>query len=346
MINSRKNEIFNANPIVSSNDLRKTLVNVDTRFRTVLTEPSTNCTFRFEHPYKNVIRARVASVEIPNVWYEFSYANCHNTYFTICATDSSGVLRSTQITIPDGNYTAVDLCVTIQNLLNAQVQVPYGIFISVVPNPINLKTTFIHNGVGPVGAVAPTKSASPFVLNFKVPELCYQPFNWGLGYNLGFMNTYYNVTHVYDTSGAFTRYSQTSESLIMVVCDPYILLCVDDLHGVDTKTGTGYTQCLAKIIVREDKNNIVYDDGSTLLSNDVVFPSPVDFTTIKIKLVDGYGRPLDMNYLNFSFSLELTEVMNTKMYEFYRNYIWLGTVPSLPANATGSGQGLLGGRGP
>ena len=154
------------------------------------------------------------------------------------------------------------------------------------------------------------------------------------------------MTHVYDTSGAFTRYSQTSESLIMVVCDPYILLCVDDLHGVDTKTGTGYTQCLAKIIVREDKNNIVYDDGSTLLSNDVVFPSPVDFTTIKIKLVDGYGRPLDMNYLNFSFSLELTEVMNTKMYEFYRNYIWLGTVPSLPANATGSGQGLLGGRGP
>jgi hypothetical protein len=98
--------------------------------------------------------------------------------------------------------------------------------------------------------------------------------------------------------------------------------------------------------VREEKNYIVYDDGSTLLSNDVVFPSPVDFTTIKIKLVDGYGRPLDMNYLNFSFSLELTEVMNTKMYEFYRNYIWLGTVPSLPANATGSGVGLLGGRGP
>jgi len=346
MINSHRNEIYNANPIVSSNDLRKTLVNVDTRFRTVLTEPSTNCTFRFEHTYKNVIRARIASVEIPNAWYEFSYANNHNTYFTICATDISGVLRSTQIIIPNGNYTAVDLCVTIQNLLNAQFQVPYGIFISIVPNPIDLKTTFIHNGVGPVGSLVPTNTARPFILNFKVPELCYQPFNYGLGFNLGFMNTYYNVTNVYDVSGSFTRYSLTSESLILVVCDPYVMLCIDDLHGVDQKTGGTYFQCLAKIIVREDKNNIIYDDGSTVMSNDVVFPSPVDFTTIKIKLVNAYGVPLDLNYLNFSFSLELTEVMNTKMYEFYRNYIWLGTTPSLPANVTGSGQGLLGGRGP
>jgi len=55
---------------------------------------------------------------------------------------------------------------------------------------------------------------------------------------------------------------------------------------------------------------------------------------------------IDLNGLNLSFSMEITEVTNTKMYEFYRNYIWLGTVPSLPSNVTGSGLGLLGGKGP
>jgi hypothetical protein len=50
--------------------------------------------------------------------------------------------------------------------------------------------------------------------------------------------------------------------------------------------------------------------------------------------------------MNFSFSLEITEVTNTRLYEFYRNYIWLGNIPSLPLNVTGSGQGLLGGKGP
>ena len=346
MLNTRRNELYNANEVVNSNDLRKRLVNVDTRFRTVLTEPASNCTFRFEHPYKNVIRMRVASVEIPNVWYEFSAANHHNTYFTICAYDISNNLQTTTITIPDGNYSAVDLCVTIQNLLISQFQIPYGIFITVFPDPINIKTTFINNGVGPPGSAAPTASAKPFVLNFKVPELCYQPFDFGLGSNLGFMSTFYNVTGVYDVSGAFTRYGQTSESLINVVTEPYILLAIDEFKGVDQKTMTGYYQCLAKIIVRETKYQMIYDDGATLLSNDIIFPSPVDLAHIKIKLLDPYGNPLDLNYMNFSFSLEITEVMNTKMYEFYRNYIWMGSVPSLPSNVTGSGQGLLGGKGP
>jgi hypothetical protein len=62
--------------------------------------------------------------------------------------------------------------------------------------------------------------------------------------------------------------------------------------------------------------------------------------------LDPYGKIIDLNGLNMSMSLEITEVMNTKMYEFYRNYIWLGTVPSLPSNVTGSGQVLLGGKGP
>jgi len=346
MLNTRRNELYNANEVVNSNDLRKRIVNVDTRFRTVLTEPASNCTFRFEHPYKNVIRMRVASVEIPNVWYEFSAANYHNTYFTICAYDISKNLQKTTITIPDGNYSAVDLCVTIQNLLISQFQIPYGIFITVFPDPINIKTTFINNGVGPPGSAAPTASASPFILNFKVPELCYQPFDFGLGSNLGFMSTFYNVTNVYDVSGAFTRYGQTSESLINIVTEPYVLLAIDEFKGIDQKTMTGYYQCLAKVIVRETKYLMIYDDGATLLSNEIIFPSPVDLAHVKIKLLDPYGNPLDLNYMNFSFSLEITEVMNTKMYEFYRNYIWMGSVPSLPSNVTGSGQGLLGGKGP
>ena len=346
MINSRRNEIYNNNEVVNSNDMRKQIVNVDTRFRTVLTEPSTNCTFKFEHPYKNIIRMRVASVEIPNAWYEFSATNYQNTYFSISAYDISGILRTATITIPDGNYSAVDLCVTIQNLLITKFRNPYGIFITISPDPVSIKTTFIHNGVGVPGSTVPTATARPFILDFKVPILCYQPFNFGLGSNLGFMNTLYNVTNVYDTSGTFVRYSQTSESLIDVVGDSYILLGIDDNRGIEQRTTTNYFNCLAKIIVRESKYMIIYDDGATLLSNDIIFPSPVDLAQIKIKLMDPYGNILDMNYMNFSFSLEITEVMNTKMYEFYRNYIWLGTIPSLPANVTGSGQGLLGGKGP
>lgn len=347
MLNTRRNEIYNANDVVSSNDLRKRIVNVDSRFRSVLTDPSTDFVYKFEHPYKNVIRARIASIEIPNIWYEFSAAHYQNTHFQICAYDISNVLQSATITIPDGNYSATDLITMVQAKLNTSFNTPYGTFINVSIDPHTIKTSFIHTGVGPKGSAAPTVSAKPFVLNFKVPDLCYKPFDFGLGSNLGFMNTFYNVNTVYtDVSSAQTQYIQTSESLLDVVSNQYLFLSIDDLHGVEQKTSDNYFQALAKIIVREDKLSVIYDDGSTLLSNDVIFPSPVDLKQIRVRLTDPYNQVIDLNYLNFSFSLEITEVMNTKMYEFYRNYIWLGTIPSVPANVTGSAQGLLGGKGP
>jgi hypothetical protein len=281
------------------------------------------------------------------MWYEFSASHYHNTHFQICAYDISNVLQSATITIPDGNYSAADIITVIQEQLNSSFNTPYGIFMNITVDPYSIKVSFIHTGVGPKGSTKPTQNAKPFILNFKVPELCYKPFDFGLGSNLGFMNTFYNANTVFtDVSSVQTQYIQTSESLLDVIADQYIFLCIDDLHGVEQKTNDNYFQCLAKIIVREDKLGVIYDDGSALLSNDVIFPSPVDLKQIRVRLVNCYNEPLDLNYLNFSFSLEITEVMNTKMYEFYRNYIWLGTIPSVPANVTGSAQGLLGGKGP
>jgi len=346
MINSRRNEIHGLNDVVNSTDLRKRIINVDSRFRQVLIEPSTNFTYKFDHPYKNVIRARVASVEIPNVWYDFSKDNFHNTFFTVSALDISGIKRTATITIEDGNYTAVDLVAAVQTSLIQKLQIPYGIFIAIYPNPYSLKISIVNRGVAAVGATVPTATAKPFQVNFTAPALVTQPFDFGLGYNLGFMNTCYTGDTVYDSSGAFTSYSIQGESIINVAPDPYIFLSVNDYNTVEQQTNNNSFETLAKIIVRGDKNTVIFDDGSTMLSNDIIYPSPVDLKQIKVKLLDIYGQPLDLNNCNFSFSLEITEVSNVKMYEFYRNYMWLGTIPSLPSNVTGSGVGLLGGKGP
>jgi hypothetical protein len=347
MLNTRKNEIFNANDVINSNDLRKRIVNVDSRFRTnMATDTTTNFQYKFDQPYKNVIRARIASIEIPNVWYEFSGKNYHNTSFSISAYDISNNLRTVNILIGDGNYTAIDLLTAIQSEFDTLLKQRYGIFMSIYPDTFSLKTTILHTGVGPIGSTTPTATAKPFLINFRIPETADQPCNWGLGYNMGYRNRYYTVNNIYDVSGAITQYYVESESLIDVTADPYIFLAVNDYHSVEQQNTSGYSQALAKIIVREDKNNVIYDDGGTLLSNDIIFPSPIDLKVIQVKVVDPYGQVLDLNDINFSFSMEITEVTNTKLYEFYRNYIWLGTIPSLPSNVTGSGQGLLGGRGP
>ena len=344
--NSRRNEIFNFNDVINSNDLRKQIVNVDSRFRDSATkEISTNFQYTFEHPYKNVIRIRIASVEIPNSWYEFSAAN-HNTSFSVSAYDISNNLQTATIQIEDGNYGAIDLLTTIQAQFTSKLQTPYGIFLSIYPNPFSMKTTIELRGVALVGATAPTTTGKPFYLNFLMAATANQSSNWGLGYNLGFRSLRYTVDNITDVSGGISTYSVQSESLIDVTAETYVFLAVNDYYTVENKNTIGFTQALAKIIVRDAKFSILFDDGGSLLSNDVIFPSPIDLKRIQVKLLDAYGQVINLNGLNFSFSLEITEVTNTKMYEFYRNYIWLGTVPSLPSNVTGSGLGLLGGKGP
>ncbi len=84
-----------------------------------------------------------------------------------------------------------------------------------------------------------------------------------------------------------------------------------------------------------------------ILSNEIIFGSAVDLTVLNIQLLDIYGNILDLNGAHFSFTVEITEVLNTKLYDFYRNYIWSGTIPSVDIKKIeGSGVALLRGRGP
>lgn len=64
MLNTRIGENYNANDVINSNDLRKRILNIDSTFRSDISDPSSAFTYKLEHPYKNLIRLRLASIEI------------------------------------------------------------------------------------------------------------------------------------------------------------------------------------------------------------------------------------------------------------------------------------------
>jgi len=346
MLNTKVGFNTNANDVINSNDLRKRIINIDSRFRTNYQDSSTNFSFQLEHTYKNIIRLRVASIEIPNMSYVFSNIKS-NTSFYIKAYDITGVPRKALIKIPDGNYTSAELINVIQDALNTNFKIPFGIFITVSLDTNNAKVTFTHNGVAlyPVTSplTVPTQSAKPFVLDFlSNMSLKHRKFDFGLGFNLGFREHFYKVNQTSVVS-SLNIYSITSESCINVVGDHYMFLAVNELDTVEQKTSNNFIQCLAKIIIREEKQTVIYDDGGTLLSNEIIFPSPVDLKNLNIQLLDPYGDIIDLCGMDFSFALEITEVLNTRLYDFYRNYIWLGSLPSVPKNIQDSAVPLLNG---
>lgn len=345
MLNTRAGELLNANDVINSNDLRKRILNIDSRFRSDLKQPTTDFTFKFTHPYKNLIRLRIASVEIPNMFYSFTK---QNNSFIIKAYDITNVLREVTITIEPGNYTSTDLMLTIQAELIKQLRDPYGIFMTIDVNPNNAKVTITHNGLStyPVTSVspAPTTSGKPFILLFaSFEKYKKRPSGFGLGYNLGYRCPIYKVTESKIVgSPPLTEYSLVSEGCLDVVGDTYIFLNVNDLHTVEQTTYGTYLQTLAKIIIRDEKFGVIYDDGSSYLANEIIFPAPTDLKILNVQLLDPYGDVVDLNCMNFSFSIEITEVLNTSLYDFYRNYIWLGTIPS-PGRSNGSSLTLLNG---
>jgi hypothetical protein len=330
MLSVKTDEIYGKNDIVNSNDLRKHIVNIDSRFRKSYLEPPTDFLYTFAHPYKNVIKARVASVEIPNGYYNFSKAK-KNTMFRLDATDYTGQLHNFQITIPDGDYTQETLLDKIQDEFNA-IRDTYGLFFRISLDLHSRKVTIHHDGSAPPSCPpGPVYCPVNYGITFVMVGNEDREFDFGLGYNLGFCKHFYCV-------GA--PYSVTGESLINVQGDNYFLLGIDDFHTVEHKTSDDYIQCMAKILVKKDKNGIIFDDGYTVLSNDIIFPRPIDLKQVRVRLLDMYGVPIDLHCLNFSLSLEISEVMNIQMYDNYRTYLWSKPEPRAIRNVSGSAAGI------
>ena len=312
MLHIKTAEIYGKNPIVNSNDLRTHILNIDSRFRESPQEPSTDFLYRFAHPYKNVIKARVASVEIPNGYYHFSRTK-KNTMFRLDATDYQGNPHFLTIEIPEGDYSPECLVHAIQQQFYA-IRDTYGLFFRITYNPVSRKTTIVHDGSAPPPCPpGPTHCPVAFGLTFVMVGLEDRTYDFGLGYHLGYQKPFYVVDSPFELQ---------SESLIYVTGDSYFLLAIDDFHTVEQKTTTDYIKCLAKILVKRTPQGILFSDGYTVLSNEITFPRPLDLKQVRVRLLDPYGVPVDLHYLNFSLSLEITEVMNLQLYESYRNTIW------------------------
>ena len=271
------------------------LHSIDSRFSDF--KNNVNSEFRVNNPrvLKNVIRVRLASVEVPLVEPMFSILKGNVTMRVRLGTGAyvqTGALLA-------GNYTAGALVTAIQ----AKLQV------------IEPHFTISLNGIS--GLISITNSTSAFTIDFASPvdKIASRPTYWGLGYYLGFRDTVISATY----SGVTGGYSVFGTSVVNVSPNSYYLVrlqCPDEAVNVTHRTvGGGFISAFAKIVLTNDFYQIQFGDNSNWVRNEYTFVSPVNIPHFQISLLDPWGELVNMMDADWSYTIEVTEIKNSKIYD-------------------------------
>jgi hypothetical protein len=260
-----------------------------------LQSASTDFDYLIPTEIKNVVSMRLASIEIPNSWYLFSDKKINNTFKIIidnnCINDNNSIKTEHIICIPEGNYD-ID---TIEEFLNTVYFYKSNTdlnFIKFSINPLNYKSSFeIINCDNPLLS---------FSLTF-IEDINQNPMNT-CGWIFGFRSPkYININE-----------KVTSEGLFDAGGDRYLYLSLTDYQYNNNNINIiGFDKSilendiLAKVLLVNGKFSLIINENTNSLTKIRKYNGPINLKKIHVKLLDKFGELIDLNQMDFSFTLEL-----------------------------------------
>ena len=267
--------------------MEKIIINIDSRFSNKkLYNNSSKFTLNLDNTIKNVYDINITSFEFINLYYTFSNKKNNNSFTFVYDSELYNLI------IPDGFYQSNDLINIIQTSFD---NLTYGVF-NISINSDNGKITISSN--------------NPFKIDFSNNS-----YVQSLGYLLGFRNNKYNPSF----NSSISRYSITSEGLLNISGDNYLFLKINDYGNLytnfyyDIENVLVPKKILAKLILSVNKTQTDFDNNS-FISKKFIFRQPVNISKFDIELLDPHGNTLDLNYMDFSFTIELNYLYQNESY--------------------------------
>jgi hypothetical protein len=130
------------------------------------------------------------------------------------------------------------------------------------------------------------------------------PISQKLGWMLGFRNTFYRESLYY-----------ISESVLDISGPKYLFLIVDDFNqntNVNfigtSKVGSLPDDIMARISIKGYPFRLKDANDYTVYSESRYYYGPVNIGKLQVRLIDEFGRSLNLNQNDFSFTLRMTTV--------------------------------------
>ena len=295
----------------------KRTINLDTRFRpNYYTSSSTDFSLTLPVRIKNAVSMRIASIEIPISWYVVA-KYWGNSFFKIEWGDNGdGTFNNDYtVTIPDGNYElfwqaateATDLASTINTFMQAYPGTGLGktILQYIV---FNVDRTSGRSGFA-------WKSGSPystqnFKISFSIDENGNSDFSTILQFRLGWLLGF--------RVGFYEGPSIVSEGICYMKGPRYAFISINDFNN---SVSNYFISAFSSSLLQKDiiaRINLTYiqqqqgvyqtgqDDGlSTQINRQRSYFGPVDIERLEIKLLDEFGRIIDLNNMDWSMALTM-----------------------------------------
>lgn len=331
-------DMFNQNNGAGNPIHRKTvskLLNIDSRFReNYLSSSTTNYLIDLPYPINNVTEMKLCDLELPSTFYPIS-TSYQNNYFWIKTTDIFDAELYYYIVIPDGNYYFQTLITNI-NYYFSNIRLGLSIEFNLNYNNIGgvgegtgltkigiINHTDISNSIITTfelnfnGSMIPNqttsaryKSTDSNTIFYNIPNtLDYkQLFGWILGYR----NPTYTGAIIDENT---LQMYYISESVLDLSGPKYLFLIVDDFNksmNINFLTasvkGLLSDNIIARISQKGQLFSIQSQNDFSVYAEPRYYYGPVNISKIQVKIIDEYGRIVDLNNKDFSFTLRLTTI--------------------------------------
>jgi hypothetical protein len=282
-------------------------LSIDTRFRDNYYQ-SKSSDFTIQLPFKinRVVSMQLSSIELPISFYGISESYGNNFfYITVYYRDENGnIIKSTKkIEISDGNYNAKDLLDKINCFLNENDDMFSNLHVF-------LDISETGSGTGKITFTNKypccLDSLISYTLDFSTDsdgKPSPTDLKTKLGWNLGFIQPIYQGGITYD-----------AEALIEPASIRYLYLSVEDFNNsANNQFLSVYSKqidshILARISVKGTYFSLVMENDFNIVTEPRQYFGPVDIQRLKIRLLDDFGRVINMNHSDYSFCLNFKTI--------------------------------------
>lgn len=287
---------------------------------------STDFTIILPYYFKNVLSLRLSSLQLPNVIYCISNSNGNNTFYI--EEDTTGIAGT--IIFPDGNYTNItEFCSLLQTEINSQLSISPERFIVTcdtnsgkitITNNVHTFTMIFNTPISVVKERCKTKyitakkkqkDCSNFAEVYRtfIPtegqreqncvslEEIYKKFGWIIGYR----DEYYTGGNTYTTEGV---YNGAYPNYIYFVLNDFNNSQAQNVFGMYSKSIIG-DNILGMIPITTQNFYVNFTNGNDYIERKREYFGPVRIQRLKVQLLNQYGDTINLNNMDYSFSLEL-----------------------------------------